>query len=963
MSDLQILIENIRTAISFSETISPDQLKRYARDYSEACDDLNRRLRQCIPHIRKGNVAEAVRLAEMPPNIPDQYSLLDFPEREEWVDIVSTLGFDTPPALPAELARELNATYLKHSPLEPLFRWHRLHALNGSPIRNRLSVIRAIAKADRENTFWSEDQEKYEKIRISELEKEVRVAVSSENPSRVRSLLDELNSSDWCIRPPKHLSHQLCSLVLQHHADEMQQAFSAFDYDKAVQIRAMMENVLVNNGMTMPPQITQALQPATHWIAESGRQTQFDSEYTQACCEMREALEIETPLATLERLYYSLHHAATQAGRDIPADIDQLYQTQIESQQLKRSRTMKMVVTSIVCGSILVGSLIAWALMQRMHQQQVANILDNIKQMETEEHLDSIPGFIERIERAGPKMAKRPEIAAGFERLRTLKKEDELRAADFQRYCAQAISAMNVPPQSSLATWRQIELPIEQAEKSARSPSEKTQYNDLKLKYDALLSARKREIDAAFSESLTKIANDFKSLRRKASKTRGDALRELNDMILQTAQLCRQDDVSPALLKTGKEFADDLAKYHQAIEAEMVQEKTFQQLSANIGNWSAYGEQLKEFAKNHSGHHAATDVAETANELDKIRPVITELNELSRLYADKKGDFNEIQAAASDLFGRSKKLGDKLKDSSLTEIFPPVQLLETLSKMPPVTVNTFKNSEKLLKDLSQRELWPWVDKQDRWFYLTKKPDKAGRNNYVTTFVSEEKTTNIPPEDFANAKPRTGTQYQFAIAAQKKLDQIDKSGRNLVESCGDLLSKMLEADGIDPILKCIVLDAFFSDVSKANPFFEEKFAKAYNTVSKSNVDMFTNWMDVIAKNTMPQRNLASAALQRLPDIKKLAAETRQKQEDFVAQFAMPTSRFEWIGILVKQNGIWSCDMKSTVRPTDRGSLYILRAKADGKVQSYKIGRVSQNGECVISENLSMCIQCLPVFFKN
>ena len=253
MSDIQILIENIRKCITFPETVSPDQMQIHARHYAELCTELNRRMMQCVQQIRAGNIPEGIRLAEMKPNLTELYLSLDIPEWDDWNDIISTLGFDVPPPFPAELFRELNEAYLKLSPLEPLLRLHRLHALNGSPIRERLAYLRAIAKNDVENIFWREDQEVFEKARMKELNHEIQHAIESKDFRQIRSLHAELCASGWIQQPPLEYRRQLTGAVLQNEADLLMEKFSVFEYEEASDIYDRMQQILASERMVMPP--------------------------------------------------------------------------------------------------------------------------------------------------------------------------------------------------------------------------------------------------------------------------------------------------------------------------------------------------------------------------------------------------------------------------------------------------------------------------------------------------------------------------------------------------------------------------------------------------------------------------------------------------------------------------------------------------------------------------------------
>ncbi|MDR2440910.1 MAG: hypothetical protein LBE12_16230 [Planctomycetaceae bacterium] len=435
MNNLQVLIENIRTVMSFPETVLPDQIQTYARDYAECCAECNRRMLQCIQHIRSGNIAEGIRLAEMKPNLTEMYLSLDFTEREEWIDIVSTLGFDVPQPLSDGHLKELNDMYLKMSPLEPLLRWHRLHALNNSSIRERLEILRAIAKVDPENLFWNEDQEKFEKARITELNKEIQNAVTSKNSEQIHALYEELEPTNWLVPPPNEFRQKLCESKLQGYADLLLHYFAAFDYSQASAIYGQIQQLLATNNMAIPSDVERTIRPVVLWLNETQKQTVLQNEFMHCSTVLQQALETESPVSILERLYYALSTAASQAGTIIPPELEELYRSQISDYELRKSRTVKVVVTSIVCLCLLIGSLIAWGLFQRHHSNRVQEILATLKKIDAI-HNNAAEVVCELLEKMLSASGIDPILKCIFldSFISDLSKIDPIFASNFKRY-------------------------------------------------------------------------------------------------------------------------------------------------------------------------------------------------------------------------------------------------------------------------------------------------------------------------------------------------------------------------------------------------------------------------------------------------------------------------------------------------------------------------------------------------
>ncbi|MDR1963709.1 MAG: hypothetical protein LBQ50_08015, partial [Planctomycetaceae bacterium] len=340
MANLQILIDNIRMALAHSEFINPDVIRGYASEYAAECVKLNDRVKQCVPFLHSGNLAEAVRLAEAPPNIVETYTLLDFEGRNDWVEIVDNLGFDVPPPLPTEQFTQLNDAYVQIAPLDNLLKQHRYHALNGSPLQEKLSILRKIAKADPKNFFWSEDQEKWEKVRLVAFGKEVQQAVSSKNDYQIMVLYNELIDPNWRIAPPPQYRTALCTAVLQGYAEMLLNHFNTFDYDRTLNTHQQMQSICQTNGMAMPQPLEMQIRPVIQWLQETTQQNNAESSFQNACEELRGALDDdETLQRKLENLFYALQNAATQAGQNIPPDLIQHYELRVSS--LEQKTTMR----------------------------------------------------------------------------------------------------------------------------------------------------------------------------------------------------------------------------------------------------------------------------------------------------------------------------------------------------------------------------------------------------------------------------------------------------------------------------------------------------------------------------------------------------------------------------------------------------------------------------------------------
>src|SRR5271169_3600666 len=150
MLDYQRITDDVRSALANNGLDGEDFLQAAAADYSLAADEVNDRLRHCAAMLRKGLRGEAIRLCEIEPNLLDAVTVLDFPERPSWAELLKLRGLIPPAGLLVELAAELNDAYTVEEPLSALMGRHRLLAMSHGPMALRLKTLRELADADRD---------------------------------------------------------------------------------------------------------------------------------------------------------------------------------------------------------------------------------------------------------------------------------------------------------------------------------------------------------------------------------------------------------------------------------------------------------------------------------------------------------------------------------------------------------------------------------------------------------------------------------------------------------------------------------------------------------------------------------------------------------------------------------------------------------------------------------------------
>ena len=145
--------------VTAPESGDDDDFQKACLEYVALCVECNRRLLKIAPLLKRGLRNEAIALAFIEPDLLELVENLDFPERDQFASLCETLNLEPPPTLRLDIASQLNEAIYKVQPttLARLLRLHRLLALAGAPLSQRIATLRNLIDADPETLVWQED--------------------------------------------------------------------------------------------------------------------------------------------------------------------------------------------------------------------------------------------------------------------------------------------------------------------------------------------------------------------------------------------------------------------------------------------------------------------------------------------------------------------------------------------------------------------------------------------------------------------------------------------------------------------------------------------------------------------------------------------------------------------------------------------------------------------------------------
>ena len=177
------IVEQIRSYLAVAGQKWNDELTDVAGEYATLCREASDRLRRCGQYLRRGMRSEAVHLAECPPALAEIVSILHFPELDQWTLACQAAGIPAPARLQPSELKDLESARKKEQQLQYWVGRQRILALARAPIRDRLSIARALAERDPANPCWPLDVVDLEAVRCMNCMKRRKWHTGNETPT------------------------------------------------------------------------------------------------------------------------------------------------------------------------------------------------------------------------------------------------------------------------------------------------------------------------------------------------------------------------------------------------------------------------------------------------------------------------------------------------------------------------------------------------------------------------------------------------------------------------------------------------------------------------------------------------------------------------------------------------------------------------------------------------------------
>jgi len=727
MTDYQTTVDRIEQALASLGAVSDEQLLQAAEDYAEACVEVNRRLQEIHHLIRAGERSEAVRRAEMPPRLFDVLEILDFPDRDAWVDICTLKRLPTPPDLLLNYLSELNDAYQIEEGLSGLLRQHRTLALAQAPLHKRLAVLRELVRAEPENPVWQEDVKVFESYWLETLQREVLERLKAEDLKTLQEILHQLENGAWVQRPPASLVAQCRSAVeslqakifrqeIEEIARLVNQALADRDMLRMEEYLRLWEERAAANPQWVDVELRAQVAEATSHRRQLERQREEERQRRQLLTEFESLLAGSHSLRTLE------HHYAQLAARGvtIPDVLHQRYE-QITRELRRRAAFRRLLALVGLAGSVIVIILVVWQAQARMvENRRVADAVTAVENLLADGKLDEAEKYLADFKERHPALTQHSQFVA------IEQKVGESRAAETKR--RETLADLLKKVRASLEKTPDG-FSLQKAQELARTDAEKQEVMELQAQAEVIWAELRQQSEEQLKQQIAKINREYDTLRQSGSASIEEELQTLTRLMDRLKVL--EDDNR----RQGLALDRDIHALREQISARFLEvsqaseeEKLIRTVcSAAARGPEAYQEAIKRLDPSKSVRIPVGDFQLVEQELPRWK-VIDEWNRVAKLWNQPTTALHE--AKTREVFKGA---------FSLVQVMPPeasvffqegqkriVELFETIARRDLLVADLLTALYKEWEAPLVADAWQIRLKDGRRYYSLEQPGRTAK---------------------------------------------------------------------------------------------------------------------------------------------------------------------------------------------------------------------------------------------
>lgn len=964
-------VDKIRRALEKRDGIAEDEMRPLAEAYRTKVQEVNQRLDDAVMLLRKGLRSEAIQRVEMTPNALDAAADLEFPEWDEWNEILQFMGIPLPPKLNQDYVAQINEAIIESLPLDALLRRHRRLAIAKAPLGIRLRTLRQIARVDPSSSVWQDDVETWEKARLGQIDGELKQALENEDAQYLYQLHKELTGEGWRIAPSSRLIEQAAFAAEAHVrknleteldqlAPRINAAFEQRDESTARAIRSQWQSVRARFSVSVPAHLEMAVAPAMQWLEDLDRQAVMESERQAAMANLQTTLESESSIEVVQRAY----DQASKFGEPMPQELADRVQ-ELADQPAKQAKR-KVILIGAGVGAVLLAAIIGVSIFLsstgKANAQQ--KTIQQMSQFVSAGQYDEAISFFNQILTTEPDVASLSEMVALKATAQEAVDAKSERQELFDRKIAQASNDDPSLIDESL---------LPQLDELAATPGEQARVDDLRKRKAGYIAGETLRQSDEMNAKVAEYQRQFSELlSRSSSSTNLSAIEQLLSVVVRLPSQfpLRSSDAESKQETLRSRISSELQRLRAESMAAVQRQEAIDELR-NSRSLEVYADRLREFSSRTIERTQFIDFLTVIGEEKHWSNVDVANAWLADLESKLSSGVTSSEAAS--LMESSEKLKATVSPNPILQAMPQFEesmkeiigrrvILEgafaRIAKHPLATLVTLPIPDPESTSGTMNYLMTKT-------FVEQNAERMGRSGSIGVSVVSDPLGGVRQRAFQGPLPETidePMQSVQLVLGQKSKQAVDFDQRweqTFIKEISDVMKR----PDLDGAIKEWLVFQLLDTATKGSNRFRLKVPRSLQTLTRRS-EVREKWYE-----PRPRDSEINPVVYQV-----VSSELKVAYQRFASPFAdyekVAATRLKWIGFLARSTG---GQIEYHLRPgppdsnqgLEDGTIYVAAPSRDGDAQTsfLPVGKLQQ-GHLQLTPNPVYQVPGRPLFlFSN
>ncbi|MBE6378878.1 MAG: hypothetical protein E7051_08705 [Lentisphaerae bacterium] len=445
MAKINDIIHDMEAMLSQSDLSSTPAGKQLAESYASICKELNTALQECRSMFRMGAYSEARKInTRNHPSLTERWKILNFPKRQQWIDLCRLYNWTTPPEFDQEIIEKLlnkDAADLEFTIEDLQNQWRKM--IRDGSLLEKIVLARKIYALSPDKAAHA-NLVNVERPWIKKLKNDADRAMEENRPEDLLEICNELTGNQWQTKISTEELKKYQPMLNEFKRKKLEEekksvleliasAYSAMLLPELEQSLAAWAELEKNPFFTVTREEALQIGDARNFFlteqAKINEEENFESLQNQL--EMLLDDQEHSDPVEVERIFHQLQ----MFDRPIRSVLEERMNGYLERRELEAKRNHVRKCFYWGCSAAAVTALIFAGIFFGHRELEMRRDSAKIREMLDQNHIQAALDYCEKIAKERPAAAKRTVIASLHQEAKLMLKSAIAAEAVFNRTC------------------------------------------------------------------------------------------------------------------------------------------------------------------------------------------------------------------------------------------------------------------------------------------------------------------------------------------------------------------------------------------------------------------------------------------------------------------------------------------------------------------------------------------------